>query len=67
MIAFFSRHYRPTMYVLIAMAIAAGLAALVYFTWYRPKAQRDERKRGERVEEFPVPGRHPKDEDAGSA
>jgi membrane protein YqaA with SNARE-associated domain len=67
MIAFFSRHYRPMMYALIAVAITAGLAALLYFTWYRPKAQRDERMRGERVEEFPVPGRHPKDKDADSA
>jgi len=67
MIAFFSRHYRPAMYVLIAMAIAASLAALVYFAWYRPKAQRDERKRGERIVEFPVPGRHPKDKDGDAA
>ncbi len=67
MIDFFSRHYRPTMYTLIAMAITAGIAALVYFKWYRPKAQRDERQRGEQVEEFPVPGRHPKDKDGGSA
>jgi membrane protein DedA with SNARE-associated domain len=60
MIAFFSRHYRPTMYVLIALAITAGIAILIYFKWYRPKTQREERERGEPVEEFPVPGRHRK-------
>jgi uncharacterized membrane protein YdjX (TVP38/TMEM64 family) len=31
MIDFFSRHYRPTMYALIALAVAAGIGALVYF------------------------------------
>jgi membrane protein YqaA with SNARE-associated domain len=63
MIAFFSRHYRPTMYVLIALAVMAGIVALIYFKWYRPKAQREERERGEEVEEFPVPGRHPRGRD----
>ena len=42
MIDFCSRHYRPMMYVLIALAVAAGIGALVYFKWYRPKAQREE-------------------------
>jgi len=60
MIAFFSRHYRPMLYVLIALAVTAGIGALVYFKWYRPKVQREERARGEQVEEFPVPGRHPR-------
>jgi membrane protein YqaA with SNARE-associated domain len=60
MIAFFSRNYKPTMYVLIALAITAGIGALVYFKWYRPKAQREERERGEQVQQFPIPGRHPK-------
>jgi len=66
MIAFFSRHYRPALYVLMAMAITAGISALVYFKWYRPKVQRSERQRGEPVEEFPVPGRHPRNRDGGS-
>jgi membrane protein YqaA with SNARE-associated domain len=66
MIGFFSRHYRPTMYFLIAVAVSAGIGALVYFKWYRPKAQRGERERGEQVQQFPVPGRHPKDRDRGS-
>lgn len=58
MIDFVSRHYWPTMYALIALAVMAGIGALVYFKWYRPKAQRDERERGDPVEEYPVPGRH---------
>jgi membrane protein YqaA with SNARE-associated domain len=66
MIGFFSRHYRPTMYFLIAVAVAAGIGALVYFKWYRPKAQREERERGEQVQQFPVPGRHPRDRERGS-
>ena len=37
MIAFFARHYRPMLYVLIAVAVAAGIGALVYFKWYRPR------------------------------
>jgi len=60
MIGFISRHYRPLMYILIALAVTAGVGALVYFKWYRPKVQREERRRGEQVEEFPVPGRHPR-------
>ena len=42
MIDFCSRHYRPVMYALIALAVAAGIGALVYFKWYRPKRQREE-------------------------
>jgi membrane protein YqaA with SNARE-associated domain len=60
MIDFFSRYYRPTLYFLIALAVMAGIGALVYFKWYRPMAQRAERERGEPVDKFPVPGRHPR-------
>jgi membrane protein YqaA with SNARE-associated domain len=60
-VGFFSRYYHPMLYVLIALAVTAGVGAVVYFKWYRPKAQREERERGEQVEEFPVPGRHPRD------
>jgi len=60
MIDFFSRYYRPVIYVLIALAITAGIGAVIYFKWYRPKAQREERERGEQVQEFPVPRRHAK-------
>jgi membrane protein YqaA with SNARE-associated domain len=58
MIRFFSRYYHPLMYVLIALTITAGIGATVYFKWYRPKAQREEREQGEQVQKFPVPGRH---------
>jgi membrane protein YqaA with SNARE-associated domain len=37
MIAFFARHYKQAMYVLIALAVAAGIGALVYYKWYRPR------------------------------
>jgi membrane protein YqaA with SNARE-associated domain len=67
MIAFFSRHYHPMLYVLIMLAVTGGISALIYFKWYRPKAQREERERGEQVEEFPVPGRHPRDRGARCA
>ena len=53
MIAFFSRHYRQAMYFLVALAATAVIGALVYFIWYRPKAQSEERGRGEQVEEYP--------------
>ena len=42
MISFFSRHYRPALYALIALAVAAGASALIYYEWYRPKRQRAE-------------------------
>lgn len=40
MIDFCSRHYQAMLYALIAVAVMAGIGALVYFKWYRPKAQR---------------------------
>jgi membrane protein YqaA with SNARE-associated domain len=40
MVSFFSRHYRTAMYVLIAMAIAGGVGALIYFLWLRPRRTR---------------------------
>jgi membrane protein YqaA with SNARE-associated domain len=68
MIGFFSRYYHPMLYFLIVLAVTAGVGVVIYFKWYRPKTQREERERGEQVEEFPVPGRHrhPKDRDNGS-
>jgi len=35
------------------LAVTGNISALVYFKWYRPKAQREERERGEQVEEYP--------------
>jgi len=40
MIRVFSRHYRPLLYVIISLAVTAGIGALVYFKWYRPTRQR---------------------------
>jgi len=40
MIAFFSRHYRPLLYVLIAVLVTAGVGTVVYFKWYKPKQKR---------------------------
>jgi len=57
MISSFSRYYRPMLYLLITLAVTAGVLALAYFKWYRPKVQREERERGEQVEQFPIPGR----------
>jgi len=57
MISFFSRYYRPMMYILIAVAIASGICIAVYFIWYRPKAQREERQRGQPVQDCPTPHR----------
>lgn len=34
-----SRYYRPFLYTLIGAGVAGGIAALVYFKWYRPKHQ----------------------------
>lgn len=34
-----SRYYRPFLYTLIAAGVAGGIAALIYFKWYRPKRQ----------------------------
>jgi len=65
-IGFFSRYYHPMLYALIALAVAAGIGALIYFKWYRPRAQRKERERGKPVEEFPVPGRSLRDSNGSS-
>jgi len=60
MIDFFSRHYRSMVHLLVALIVISVIGALVYFKWYRPTAQRQERERGEEIEKFPIPGRHPK-------
>jgi membrane protein DedA with SNARE-associated domain len=41
MIGFFARHHRSLVYLLISVAVAAGIGALVYFKWYRPSQQRE--------------------------
>jgi uncharacterized membrane protein YdjX (TVP38/TMEM64 family) len=53
MIGLFSQYYKPMLYVLIALTVTSGIGALVYFKWYRSKAQREARERSEKVEEIP--------------
>ena len=40
MMGFCSRHYHTMLDLLIALAVMAGIGALVYYKWYRPMAQR---------------------------
>ena len=35
MIGFYSRIYRPATYVLIELAVVAGVGTLIYYKWYR--------------------------------
>jgi membrane protein YqaA with SNARE-associated domain len=44
MIGFFSRNYRALVYLLIAIALMAGIGVLAYFMWYRPRKKRKERE-----------------------
>jgi membrane protein YqaA with SNARE-associated domain len=56
-ISFLSQYYRPVLDGLIALAVVGGISALLYFQFYRPQRRREEKRRGEPVEEFPIPGR----------
>lgn len=38
-VGWLGRYYRPFLYVLIAAGLAGGMAAIVYFKWYRAKHQ----------------------------
>ena len=49
-----ARYYHPVLYALIALSVAAGIAALVYFKWYRPKHQKPKANDG-KVEQMPKP------------
>jgi uncharacterized membrane protein YdjX (TVP38/TMEM64 family) len=58
MIDFFSRHYRPALYFLIALAVMTGIGALVYYKWYLPRERRKERARQGSVQpESKAPGK----------
>lgn len=50
-----SRYYEPIFWTLITLAVLGGIAAAVYFAWYRPRKQREERQQHRRVEAFPNP------------
>ena len=56
-LGFLGRYKEPVLYALIGLALLGGIGALVYFKYYRPKRQKEERARGEPVEELPVPGK----------
>jgi membrane protein YqaA with SNARE-associated domain len=56
-IGFFARYEQPVIYSLIALAALAGIGALLYFKYYRPRRRHEEKQEGEPVEEFPIPGR----------
>lgn len=43
-IGWVSRYYHPLLYTLITLAVLGGIAALVYFKWYRPKHQRQQKQ-----------------------
>lgn len=36
-INFLSQYYQPMLYAIIALAVAAGIGALIYFRWYLPR------------------------------
>ncbi len=55
-IGFFAKYEQPVLYALIALAVVGAIGALLYFKYYRPKRRRQEKQRGEPVEEFPIPG-----------
>lgn len=41
-ISFFVKYYRPALYALIALGVAAGFGVLAYYKWYKPRThQRD--------------------------
>lgn len=43
-IGWVSRYYRPLLYALIALAVLGGIAALVYFKWYRPRHKKPQKR-----------------------
>lgn len=54
----FLRQYKgPATWFLVGLAVLGGIGALIYFKWYRPKRQAEERQAGEPVEELPIPGK----------
>ncbi|MGH9642690.1 MAG: YqaA family protein [Terriglobales bacterium] len=51
------KYHEPMLYTIIALAVLGSIGALLYFKYYRPKRRREEKERGEPVEELPIPGR----------
>jgi membrane protein YqaA with SNARE-associated domain len=56
-IGFITRYRTPVLYVLLVLAALGGIGALVYFKYYRPKRRAEEKRRGEPVEDLPIPGK----------
>ncbi len=56
-VASLRNYYKPVLYGLLAAAALGGIAAVLYFKWYRPRRQHQERNQGKPVESFPVPFR----------
>ncbi|MGZ4813119.1 MAG: hypothetical protein ACXVZI_10160, partial [Terriglobales bacterium] len=56
-IGFITRYRTPVLYVLLVLAALGGMGALVYFKYYRPKRRAEEKRRGEPVEDLPIPGK----------
>lgn len=50
------KYHAPMLYTLIALAVLGSIGALLYFKYYRPKRRREEKQRGEPVEDLPIPG-----------
>jgi membrane protein YqaA with SNARE-associated domain len=57
-----SQYYEPIFWSLIGLAVVGGLATLLYFVWYRPKKQREQRQQHRKVEQFPNPFRREESE-----
>lgn len=38
-VGWLGRYYKPFLYILIGLGVLGGIAALVYFKWYRPRQQ----------------------------
>ncbi|MGZ4833610.1 MAG: YqaA family protein [Terriglobales bacterium] len=55
-IGFLTQYQQPLLYTLLALAGLGGIAALIYFKYYRPKRRREEKQAGEPMEELPIPG-----------
>ncbi len=45
-IGWVSKYYHPLLYTLIGLAVLGGIAALVYFKWYRPRHQEPKQSAG---------------------
>lgn len=43
------RYYKPLLYVLIALGIAGGMGALLYFKWYRSRHQREPQRQNRKA------------------